>query len=99
MGERREVQRVPAFVGAIIGFSGRYRLRCLVQNLSKAGAKLVLEKSATVPDTFTLKLSRGGVRVGYQAQVKWRSRTGMGVEFATPSVIETQPLHGFRLVR
>jgi hypothetical protein len=47
----------------------------LVQNLSKAGAKLALEKAADLPDVFTLNFSHRGVHVTYQARVKWWTPT------------------------
>lgn len=94
MKERRKSRRIPVFAAGTIGFRGRYRLRCLVQNLCKAGAKLSLEKAADLPDVFTLNFCHRGVRVTYQARAKWRASTEIGVEFTAPAIAEFEPLHG-----
>jgi PilZ domain len=94
MRERRKSRRVAVYARGLIGFRGKYRLRCLVQNCSKIGAKLSLEKAADLPDVFTLNFSHHGVRVAYQAHVKWRTRMGLGVELAPPSVADVEPVCG-----
>lgn len=94
MRERRKSQRVAVYARGIIGFHGRYRLRCLVQNCSKNGAKLLLEKPADLPDVLTLNFSHHGVHVTYQAQVKWRTRMAVGVEFSALSISDAEPLYG-----
>jgi hypothetical protein len=57
MVERRITERLPASLEARIAFGGRYRLRCMVLNISETGAKLVLDKSADVPAQFILSIS------------------------------------------
>ena len=43
-----------------IGFAGRYRLKCMVQNLSETGAKLAFHTVTDAPAEFTLNVSLAG---------------------------------------
>jgi len=80
MLERRKAPRRPVFVGARIWFDGRFRLKCLVNNWSHRGAKLVLERPADLPITFTLCVPLKGRRTGCLATTTWRTRSAIGVE-------------------
>ena len=54
--ERRKTPRHPIFVEGTICFAGQFRLRCLVQNFSEGGAKLVFNTATDVPAEFTLNI-------------------------------------------
>jgi len=82
MLERRKAPRRPVFVGARIWFDRRFRLKCLVHNWSHRGAKLVLERPADLPDTFTLCVPLKARHAGCLATTKWRTRSAIGVELS-----------------
>src|SRR5262249_11774993 len=97
MPERRREPRVPIFASGKIGFGGRkFRVSCLVQNISNAGANLVLHASADLPVEFSLrvseKMSDDRMRIKWQrasldlakeyvVQTRWRKGNALGVEF------------------
>jgi hypothetical protein len=99
MHERRREPRLPMFASGKIGFGGRkFRVSCLVQNISNAGAKLVLHASTDLPAEFSLrvseKMSDDRMRIKWQrasldlekefvVQTRWRKGNAIGVEFKT----------------
>ena len=55
--ERRKEPRFPLFAAGRIGFGGRkFRVTCLVQNVSSSGAKLVLRPRTDLPFEFHLRI-------------------------------------------
>jgi hypothetical protein len=57
MVEHRREQRLPIFLDGKIRFSGRrFRVSCMVQNVSSSGAKLVLRNAADLPNEFSLTI-------------------------------------------
>jgi PilZ domain len=95
--ERRKEPRFPIFASGGIGFGGRkFRVGCLVQNISSSGAKLVLRARTDVPSEFRLKIYEKMIEDQmrmrcqnasldlereYLVQVRWRKRDALGVEF------------------
>jgi hypothetical protein len=95
--ERRKEPRFPLFASGRIGFGGRkFRVTCLVQNVSSSGAKLVLRARTDLPFEFHLRICAKMVEdemrmrcqrasldleKEYLVQVRWRKRDALGVEF------------------
>jgi hypothetical protein len=81
MQERRKEPRRPAFWDAKIGFNRRrFRVNCMVQNISPGGARLVLRQAAELPPDFDLTIACKQGRLEYGVQTKWRTRRTVGVE-------------------
>ena len=75
MQERRKEPRRPAFWDAKIGFNGRrFRVNCMVQNISAGGARLALRQAVDLPPEFSLTIACKQVRT------KWRIHRTVGVE-------------------
>jgi len=80
MEERRRSVRRRALKGARIVFNhGASSLSCLVRNLSEDGARLELESSLGVPETFVLYFSEG--ETPRECVVAWRREKAIGVRF------------------
>jgi hypothetical protein len=95
MPERRASPRQARSLEGRIGYAGKYRLRCLILNMSPDGAKLALKSPANLPAEFFLSISRKGDQCHYWARTKWRRGTMLGVAFAAmPS--EMAPSYGLR---
>jgi hypothetical protein len=79
--DRRKHFRVewhsPAKIYAV---EGCFVLRCVVSNFSNGGAKIVGVEPETIPDEFMLRISPHGR--AHRCQVVWRSKDGLGVQFA-----------------
>jgi hypothetical protein len=84
MLERRKASRRTVFLDAGVGFRAKFRLRCLIHNVSERGAKLVFLKGTDVPDEFCLRISKGGIQIAYTVSVRWRRGRAIGVEFDHP---------------
>ena len=80
MHERRKSPRMRAFKGArIIYNNGATTRDCTIRNLSSGGAKLVMETTVGLPESFALVLEDGSRR---QCEIRWRKLSELGVEFA-----------------
>lgn len=95
MPERRKSSRQLRSMEARIGYAGKYRLRCLVLNISPDGAKLALNSPANLPSEFILSISGRGSQREYLASTRWRRGNVLGVALTEPpeGVI---PLYGVR---
>jgi hypothetical protein len=91
MLEPRKARRRRLSLEARIGFAGKYRLRCLVVNLSSEGAKLTFTHAVDVPDEFLLSISQNGGITTHAAVVSWRARRSLGVTF-TGSAKSLEPI-------
>lgn len=80
MMERRTSQRLRAFKGGSISFDRAASIDCLVRNLSKTGACLIVESPVGIPDNFTLIIKPELLR--RNCRVAWRSAAKIGVQFA-----------------
>ena len=80
MDEKRTVTRQRTLKGATIVFSeGAFTYKCLVKNLSAAGASLELSSTDGVPNRFQLVFEdRSPTRA---CVVIWRTEKRLGVEF------------------
>ncbi len=87
MRERRRNFRVEwNSAAAIYDCIGRFVRHCVVNNFSSGGAKITGVDPATVPDEFILRISPHSRT--HRCHVIWRSKDGLGVEFADePKVI------------
>jgi hypothetical protein len=83
MRERRQQPRQRVLKGAVIFFNkGRSSVDCTVRNLTKIGARVVLESTNLVPDQFEV-LVKQEKRL-YSAETIWRDSTDIGVRFTAP---------------
>jgi hypothetical protein len=78
-----------------IGYAGKYRLRCLILNISGSGAKLALKRQSDLPAEFFLSISRQGQTTDYCARTIWRRGNMIGVAFSKPPA-GSAPLYGLR---
>jgi PilZ domain len=67
----------PAWITLDGGFAAR---KCLVQDISSAGAKIVLDGANALPATLRLAFARDA-RTGHNCQVVWRRGNLAGVKF------------------
>jgi hypothetical protein len=94
MVERRARERLHVSLPARVGFGGRYRLRGVVLNLSSAGAKLALDRSAELPADFVLSVCYKGEERHYRAAIRWRKRDALGVELRALPAADGEWLRG-----
>lgn len=77
--KRRELRRklnAPAWIDV----GGASMQQCTVVDISSGGARLELADVRTIPDTFSLLLSKFG-QPRYQCSVVWKAAAEVGVEF------------------
>ena len=90
MEERRKEPRRPAFWDAKIGFNGRrFRVNCMVQNISAGGARLALRQAVDLPGEFTLTIACKQERLEYGVRTRWRMRRNVGVEIVCGPVLRS----------
>jgi hypothetical protein len=75
--EARKSLRRPAWITLDGGFAAR---RCVVQDISSAGAKISADNASTLPGTLRLAFARDA-RTGRNCQVIWRNGNSIGVKF------------------
>lgn len=75
--EARKSLQQPAWITLEGGFAAR---RCMVQDISTAGAKIVVDDPAIVPARLRLAFARDA-RTGRTCQVIWRRGKSLGVKF------------------
>jgi hypothetical protein len=75
--EPRKQLGKPAWVTLEGGFAAR---QCVVQDISSAGAKIVLDGANALPATLRLAFARDA-RTGHNCQVVWRRGNSAGVKF------------------
>ena len=89
--DRRKASRVEWNTPARIRLhSGK--LPCVVHNLSNTGARITAPNIKTLPDEFTLELSRGGAR-DRDCRVVWRTKSELGVAFVAVAPELSKPRH------
>lgn len=77
-GERRSAPRYRTLKGALVVYGNhQVALDCLIRNVSDGGAKITLESTRDVPDTFELLVPKEHLIVA--ARAVWRSETALGV--------------------
>jgi hypothetical protein len=77
--ERRKTFRVEWNSPATI-YYGDLSRRCILVNFSNGGARITGLRGNTVPDEFTLRITRGHGRTR-TCRVLWRTDDAVGVEF------------------
>ena len=75
--EARKSLRQPGWITLEGGFAAR---RCVVQDISSAGAKITIEDTNSLPARLRLAFSRDA-RTGRNCQVVWREGRSIGVKF------------------
>ena len=75
--ESRKALGQPAWITLEGGFAAR---QCVVQDISSAGAKIVLDDAATLPAKLRLAFARDA-RTGRNCHVVWRRGRTAGVKF------------------
>ncbi len=77
--EHRISVRRRVFKGGKITFVGRAAaIDCFIRDISDAGARLKVESSVGIPDSFDLQLEFGVIR---SCEAVWRQATQIGVRF------------------
>ena len=77
--ERRISVRRRVFKGGKITFVGHAAaIDCFIRDISDTGARLKVESSIGIPDTFDLQLEYGVIR---SCETVWRQATQIGVRF------------------
>ena len=80
MDETRNNGRTRTILGAQIIFNNRNStIECQIRNFSVSGARLALTESVALPEEFEIFVPQKGR--SYQARLRWRDATGLGVEF------------------
>jgi hypothetical protein len=91
MVERRQSARHPRSLEGRIGYAGKYRLRCLILDISRDGAKISLKRPADIPEEFFLNISGEG-QAACWVRKKWRRGNVLGVTFTqSPAAKELLP--------
>ena len=78
MTEKRRESRKRTFLkGRIIFNNGTSSMDCLVRDISASGARLALDESMILPDTFELEIPHRDR--AFSALMQWRREDGVGV--------------------
>jgi hypothetical protein len=80
INKKRDVRKSvhqPGWISFEGGFAAR---RCVVQDMSSTGAKIVIEDPNSLPGKLRLALSRDA-RTGRSCEVVWRRGKSVGVKF------------------
>lgn len=87
MSEQRQSARQRSLLGARACYNRRrVTLECVVRNISEGGALLVVSDAVALPAMFELEIAQR--QRTYNAHVRWRSGTRVGVSFETHAVTE-----------
>lgn len=75
--ERRARRRTAALNRGELRWAGRLLATCRVRDLDAAGAQVILDRPALLPDSMDLSIPSCGVR--FQAGVRWRKGDRVGL--------------------
>jgi hypothetical protein len=90
MSDKRSAARWPTCLkGQVRSRDGRV-INCLVRDFSDSGARIEISGSANLPHTFELFFPLR--QTTFQAQVRWRGETEIGLTFENPSGVPTDPV-------
>ena len=67
---------------------GRSPRKCLVSNLSNAGAKIAGLKASALPDEFELTMG-ADIEQAFRCRVRWRVDNELGVRFLETPAVQT----------
>jgi len=87
------------FAAGRVGFQGKYRLHCVVHNISEGGAKLVFLNTVGLPSTIIVRIGLRGVEEQYLARVRWQNKSSVGIEFMPEVPMELKNLEGVATAR
>ena len=79
-GRRKQIRRPLWRAATIDAGAGAAPIACHTEDVSQGGARIVLGRTAVVPDTFVLWLSSNG-KVQRHCRVVWRNKRELGVTF------------------
>lgn len=83
----RAASRQRVLKACVIAYSGRHiTIAAAVRDVSETGARLRVENSLAVPDTFELILDLDGLEA--DCEVTWRRDREIGVRFLTLRAVE-----------
>ena len=83
MSEHRRAERISCFLrGEISVYQGAHIGSCVVHDLSKTGARLVLDTDIVVPELLTLSIPRR--HMSERVRVVRRKKNDIGVLFISP---------------
>lgn len=81
--DKRKEQRWPAYLGGKIAFARcGIVVDCLIRNISKGGARLVVHNTTFLPDQFDLEIP-AKAKVS-RVRARWRQMEDVGVETIGP---------------
>jgi hypothetical protein len=84
MPQSRKIERSRAILGATVVFNNRNStIDCQIRNISRAGAKLSLSDTVSLPDEFDVEVPQKGKT--YRARLCWRDAESAGIEFILES--------------
>lgn len=84
--DKRQEQRTRTFKGGKICFNyGRLGIDCTIKNLSPAGAALLIERTAGMPEEFNLIINPD--KIVRACKVVWKTETQIGVVSVARAVI------------
>ena len=83
LGDKRKTHRRQLRYTAWISLGPKKLQGCVVADVSDSGARLDVDNSKTVPDSFVLLLSASG-KPKRKCRVIWRNGVQIGVEFEKP---------------
>lgn len=88
MTERRQTARLRSLLGARACYNQRrVTLDCVVRNISEGGALLVVSDAVVLPAMFELEIAQR--QRSYNAHVRWRSGTRVGISFEPQEATDT----------
>ena len=88
MTERRQSVRQRSLLGARACYNQhRVTLDCIVRNISDGGAMIVVSDAVVLPALFELEIAQR--QRSYNAHVRWRSGTRVGVSFELQEAANT----------
>jgi hypothetical protein len=88
--DRRRDRRWSVFLDAKIGFSRRkFRLSCIVHNMSKSGVKLAIPHGVNIPAEFIIFIPKS--QTEYLAATRWQRDNLLGVEISEQRATAVHP--------
>lgn len=85
--QRKNTRRFVRQGARMVRADGSALGECLMVDVSATGARLKVDTPGTLPDDFTLLLSRDG-QLRRNCSVAWRSETAIGVRFVRDTPIK-----------
>ena len=90
--DRRQLRRAEAYLrGLVVSQDGKLKIDCRVEDLTKTGARLVINKGVLLPDP--MYLITANKESGFEAVIIWTEAVQYGVRFRKtfPLMNESSP--------